>query len=82
MSMLEKTVGLKAAILLSKVDGVVRVRVPHDELTKWGADGRNALATLGTEVEILYHKEQDEPLASAHVTALKGQGVPASVCYV
>ncbi|MBP8275312.1 MAG: hypothetical protein KAX55_00265 [Propionivibrio sp.] len=82
MSILEKAVGLKAAILLSKVDGVVRIRVPHDELTKWGEDGRNALIALGAEVEILYHDEQDEPLASAHVTVLKGRGVAASVCYI
>ncbi len=82
MSILENAVGLKAAILLSKLDGVVLVRVPHHELTEWGDDGRNALLALGARVEVLYHEEADEPLASAHVTVLKGVGITASVCYI
>jgi hypothetical protein len=82
MNLYSGVMGLQAAILRSKRDGVTRIRVPQAELTRCGQDGIDALKALGAEVEVLYREDAEWPLAEAHVTVLRGQGLAAASCRV
>lgn len=79
--MYQGVMGLPATILKSKNDGVTRVRVAHDDLSKYalefGKDAAETLKGLGAEVEVLYRSDAEYPLAEAHAVVLRGYGLTA-----
>ena len=76
-------VGLQITLLKSKRDGKTRIRVLHDELTRVGDDGIATLEALEkNEIEVLYRKNTEKPLADAHCVILRGRGLTANICPV